>query len=179
MSYTNAMCIICTNWSQLKILTLSLCLTQEVQVVSTHLSKHSPHHHLRNVPLLRGCAQGCRRKVSCALGLCVGLRRRCVQYWHQSGSAGAQVRYDVLISSREVLWSVTCSSKYLVVLLCTGIVERWRRTSPWWRWSSRNRRRVTGPAVRRMMLSLLWTARARGFYITRKHKGWRGYSSPW
>lgn len=81
------------HWSQWKILTCH-CVWQEVQVVSTHLSKHSPHHHLRDVPLLRGCAQGCRCKVSRALWLCVGLRRCSIQCWHQSGTARAQVRYN-------------------------------------------------------------------------------------
>lgn len=62
---------------------------------------------------------------------------------------------------------------------CPGIVERWTRTSRWWRWSVRNHRQVISPAARKMMSLLLWTVKASGYYTTTRHKGWRGYSSLW
>ena len=62
---------------------------------------------------------------------------------------------------------------------CPGIVERWTRTSRWWRWSSRNHRQAISPAVRKMTSLLLWTVKASGYCTTTRHKGWRGYSSLW
>lgn len=65
---------------------------QEVQMVSTQLSQHGAHHHLRHVPIPRGCAQGCRCKVSGAHGFCTCVWRCGFKYWHQWGTSRAQVR---------------------------------------------------------------------------------------
>lgn len=55
---------------------------QEVQVVSTQLSQHGAHHHLRHVPVPRGRAQGCWCKISGALRFCTRVRRCGLKYWH-------------------------------------------------------------------------------------------------
>lgn len=54
---------------------------QEVQVVSTQLSQHGAHHHLRHVPVSRGRPQGCRCKISGALGFCTRVWRCGIKYW--------------------------------------------------------------------------------------------------
>lgn len=85
----------CAYLIQWKILTWN-CVWQEVKVVSTHLSKHSAHHHFRPVPLPGRCTQGCWCKESCALWLCACLWWCGVKYRYQPGTARAQVG-DILL----------------------------------------------------------------------------------
>lgn len=72
---------------------------QELQVVPSHLSQHRPHHHLRDVPLVRRCAEGCGCQVSGALRLSAGLWGCGVKHRRHSGPARAQVSVPACLMS--------------------------------------------------------------------------------
>lgn len=60
--------------------------------MSAVLPEHGARHHLRNVPVPRGRAEGRGRQVPGALRLRAGLRRRGLEHRHRRGAPRAQVR---------------------------------------------------------------------------------------